>query len=396
MKLITLRRMKDSKVDGKPILDLPEKTEQIFMLELTKGEREYYDVVHSKAKAYFNNLMKTKSVLSNYVHLLEAILRMRQVATHRKLIKDESWIEKLGMDDAKEPLTPVQAQSLLELLKNSGYDFCAMCQQDSQEKSTAITPCGHPLCTECLGKHKAKEDIICPTCQHSFDRGDVTQVPDQYETDGLVDELDSDDEMIAPTDPSSSIKVSTLINDLLRVRQQDPQVKSVIFSQWYFKLMLRTSMLRLVEATLKNAGFGMVRLDGSMSRQARYSSVNERFESMARFKSNDKVTIFLVSLKSGGVGLNLTRASRVYLLEPYWNPAVEQQAIDRVHRLGQTREVVAIRFIVKNTVEENMLQLQKHKLSIAESAFREGEARKRNLKEEKDHERMLSLKMLFQ
>jgi SNF2 family DNA or RNA helicase len=118
---------------------------------------------------------------------------------------------------------------------------------------------------------------------------------------------------------------------------------------------------------------------------------------MERFKNDPKIHLFLISLKAGGVGLNLTRASRVYLLDPYWNPAVEQQAIDRVHRLGQRREVTAIRFIVKNTIEENMLRLQRYKINLAQAAFRDedGNKRKKASKVEKDNEKLMSLKMLF-
>lgn len=128
------------------------------------------------------------------------------------------------------------------------------------------------------------------------------------------------------------------------------------------------------------------------------TNVFHRFDSITRFKNDPSVQIFLISLKAGGVGLNLTRASRVYLLDPYWNPAVEQQAIDRVHRLGQTREVTAVRFIVKSTIEENILRLQKHKLELSKSAFRD-ENRDTSISDrskiERDREKVLSLKMLF-
>jgi SWI/SNF-related matrix-associated actin-dependent regulator of chromatin subfamily A3 len=122
----------------------------------------------------------------------------------------------------------------------------------------------------------------------------------------------------------------------------------------------------------------------------------DRTISMERFKKDPKVTVMLISLKAGGVGLNLTSASRIYLMEPYWNPAVEQQAIDRVHRLGQTRTVHTIRFIAKNTIEENIVELQKKKMKLAKLTFNEeeGSSRKKS-KEAMQKERIADLRNLF-
>ncbi len=83
------------------------------------------------------------------------------------------------------------------------------------------------------------------------------------------------------------------------------------------------------------------------------------------FQENEEIPIFLISLKAGGLGLNLTKADYVFLLDPWWNPAVEQQAIDRAHRIGQENKVFTYKFISKNTVEEKIIGLQKHKIRLA-------------------------------
>ena len=85
------------------------------------------------------------------------------------------------------------------------------------------------------------------------------------------------------------------------------------------------------------------------------------------FRRNKDIKIFLISLKAGGVGLNLTEADYVFLLDPWWNPAVEQQAVDRTHRIGQTKNVFIYKFITKDSVEEKILALQNRKRSVAES-----------------------------
>ena len=203
-----------------------------------------------------------------------------------------------------------------------------------------------------------------------------------------------------------STKIRALIEDLVITRQStldkgEPAVKSIVFSQW-------TAVLDLLQSPLTDAGFRFARLDGRMRRP-------ERQAALTLFKTDPTCNVLLLSLKAGGVGLNLTAANRVYIMEPYWNPAVEQQAIDRVHRLGQTRVVHTIRFIAKGTIEDNILELQKRKTKLAEMAFKEkgggvasaneGEdglgvkgkrrERARENKAELARQRMLDLNLLF-
>ena len=90
-------------------------------------------------------------------------------------------------------------------------------------------------------------------------------------------------------------------------------------------------------------------------------------ERVKRFQTDDNCKLFLISLKAGGLGLNLTAAEYVFLLDPWWNPAVEAQAIDRAHRIGQSRQVFAYRLIAKDTVEEKVVQLQATKRELADA-----------------------------
>src|SRR5207237_1915624 len=97
------------------------------------------------------------------------------------------------------------------------------------------------------------------------------------------------------------------------------------------------------------------------------ASPRDRQAPVQRFQEAKECPLFLVSLKAGGLGLNLTAAEYVFLLDPWWNPAVEAQAIDRTHRIGQSRRVFAYRLIAKDTVEEKVLELQKSKRDLANS-----------------------------
>jgi superfamily II DNA or RNA helicase len=129
--------------------------------------------------------------------------------------------------------------------------------------------------------------------------------------------------------------------------------KALVFSQW-------TSLLDLVEPHLREAGIPFTRLDGK---------TEDRAGVVADFQAEAGPPVMLVSLKAGGTGLNLTAADHVFLLDPWWNPAVEDQAADRAHRIGQDRPVFVYRMVAKDTVEERILSLQERKRALADVAL---------------------------
>lgn len=121
--------------------------------------------------------------------------------------------------------------------------------------------------------------------------------------------------------------------------------------------------MSLIEPALARANMQFMRLDGSMSQKARVTVLDG-------FRDASKFTILLISLRAGGVGLNLTSAKRVFMMDPWWSFAVEAQAIDRVHRMGQDDEVKVYRLIAKDSVEERMLKVQdRKKFMYVQSSF---------------------------
>ena len=119
-----------------------------------------------------------------------------------------------------------------------------------------------------------------------------------------------------------------------------------------------TSFLSIVRQRLDSEGIAYQYLDGK---------TRDRQAPVERFQNDPDCKLFLISLKAGGQGLNLTAAEYVFLLDPWWNPAVESQAIDRAHRIGQTRRVFAYRLITRDTVEEKVLELQSTKRDLADA-----------------------------
>jgi DNA repair protein RAD5 len=178
-----------------------------------------------------------------------------------------------------------------------------------------------------------------------------------------------------------SAKVRALLSQLKQVHHDDIMVgkstsstKTVIFSQF-------TSFLDLIERELVHEGFTLLRFDGTLNQRQRSDVLN-------RFTNDEQYSILLISLKAGGVGLNLVCANRAYLMDPWWSYAVEAQAIDRIHRMGQLSEVQVTRFIVEGTVEERMLKIQERKKFLASTLGMS--------EEEKRAQRMEDIKSLFE
>jgi SNF2 family DNA or RNA helicase len=168
-----------------------------------------------------------------------------------------------------------------------------------------------------------------------------------------------------------SAKLDTLLAQLDQVLEEDHKV--LVFSQF-------TSLLAILRSRLDSAKISYAYLDGrTRDREAR----------VEQFQNDPNTRLFLISLKAGGVGLNLHAAEYVYLLDPWWNPAVEAQAIDRAHRIGQTRRVFAYRLIARDTVEEKVLELQKAKRDLADAIISADNSVIKNLTRE-DLELLLS------
>ncbi|MBN2337157.1 MAG: DEAD/DEAH box helicase, partial [Acidobacteria bacterium] len=224
--------------------DLPEKVEHTLFCELEPAQRALYDELREHYRRSLLGRIESEGMARSQMHILEALLRLRQAAIHPGLV-----------DSAR------------------------------------------------AAESSAKLDMLMPQLEEVIDEGH----------------------------------------------------KALVFSQF-------TSMLAIVRRRLDAAGIVYEYLDGQ---------TRDRARAVERFQNDPGCPLFLVSLKAGGLGLNLTAAEYVYLLDPWWNPAVEAQAVDRTHRIGQTRSVFAYRIIARDTVEEKVLALQESKREIADAIIRE-------------------------
>ncbi|GJE92995.1 SNF2 family N-terminal domain-containing protein [Phanerochaete sordida] len=526
LKPLLLRRTKDAEIEGKPILQLPEKHVDIVRLQFSKDERQLYDHIEKKAQIQINRYLRQGTIVKNHSAVLVLILRLRQLCCHPNLVlHDDSgdptmamasaaekeferakkvmgvrWamdMKKQFLDRAKAALRDYDAEDL-----EADDGTCPVCNEMFVGDNGLVLACGHEVCSDCcrelasapvvhdgifgeadddtnmrveaeFEKAAAKGLRPCPICKKMNDlrqsatfrssafkptedelqaatrrrypgssrnasgNGASSQMQSRKPAADVINIDDSDDELSSSDDdipnpaellrnhrniktpsmgkgkekakPSQDDEVTEItmqdVQGTNKVQEPSRDVfktwahgganvepsakmlamiellkewevtgdKTICFSQW-------TSMLDLVESIFIRNGIQNLRYDGSMGRDARDYVLK-------RFKQPGGPRVILISTKCGGVGLNLVSANRIINLDLSWNYASESQAYDRVHRLGQEKEVFVKRLVVDDTLEERMLKLQDTKTGLAEAALGEGggvKLHKLSVKELKD------------
>ncbi|UKZ64112.1 uncharacterized protein TrAtP1_005331 [Trichoderma atroviride] len=380
---LVTRRTKDMKTpDGQPLVQLPPKQIDLVEVELSKTERDIYDHIFNKVKNTFAKNVEAGTVLKAFTTIFAQIMRLRQSCCHPVLVRNKDIVADeeeagaaadaatgLGDDmDLESLITQFTAITdeatsdrqtygahALDEIRNEAEKECPLCFDEPMNEQI-VTGCWHSACKKCLMdfiKHETDHGKVprCFNCRAPINQRDLFEVVRHDEGDAFASKPRISLQRLGVN--SSSAKVTALMTELRSLRRERPHMKSIIFSQF-------TSFLSLIEAALNRANIKFLRLDGSMTQKARAAVLQE-------FSDSKGFVVMLMSLRAGGVGLNLTSAGRVFMMDPWWSYAVELQAIDRVHRLGQQDEVVVKRFIVKGSVEERMLKIQERKKFIATS-----------------------------
>ena len=270
---IMLRRMKR---DHTASMELPPKEVTIHNEFFGEIERDFSSSIMSNTTRKFDTYVAQGVMLNNYANIFGLIMQMRQVANHPDLILRKH---------------AAGGQNVL---------VCSICDETAEEPIRSR--CHHEFCRKCAKDYVRSFENDAPDCPRchialsiDFDQPDIEQDEDNVKKNSIINRIKMEDW-------TSSTKIEMLVYDLYKLRSKKQTHKSIVFSQF-------TSMLQLVEWRLRHAGFNTVMLDGSMSPAQRQRSIEY-------FMNNTHVEVFLVSLKAGGVALNLTEASRVFIIDP--------------------------------------------------------------------------------
>ncbi|KAK0727235.1 SNF2 family N-terminal domain-containing protein [Lasiosphaeria miniovina] len=326
---IMLRRLKKDHMDS---MELPVKEINVERQFFGEVENDFANSIMTSGQRKFDTYVASGVLLNNYANIFGLIMQMRQVADHPDLI----------------------------LKKNSeGGQNVLVCNICDEPAEDAIrSRCKHDFCRACAKSYlNSSPNPNCPQCHIPLSM-DLEQ-PEIEQDEALV-KKSSIINRIKMENWTSSSKIELLVHELHRLRSDNTSHKSIIFSQF-------TTMLQLIEWRLRRAGITTVMLDGSMTPAQRQASIEH-------FMRNVDVECFLVSLKAGGVALNLTEASRVFIVDPWWNPAAEWQSADRCHRIGQTRPCSITRLCIEDSVESRMVLLQEKKTNMINSTINSDDA----------------------
>ncbi|KAG2007765.1 hypothetical protein GB937_008264 [Aspergillus fischeri] len=406
----TLRRVKDK-------IDIPPRHDKIITLEFSEKEKQLHEFFRKESNVMMRVIAgedKTKMKGRMYHHILKAMMILRQISAHGKELldsDDRQRIKGISVQDAIDleegtgesaGVIDRKAYEMFNLMQESSADACAMCGKRLEEpgSDTGVTdrkapmaivlPCFDVVCPDCFsGWKQAFDGQVEPTNTTKCQVCDGW-IPVSYSTitvEGLEEYLTEHEQAKQSRRQPKTLgeyegphtKTKALLAHLAESAEEskrlnaEPPIKSVVFSAW-------TSHLDLIEIALKDRGMtGFTRLDGTMSLAARNRALED-------FHTNGNTTILLATIGAGGVGLNLTSASKVYIMEPQYNPAAVAQAIDRVHRLGQTREVTTVQFIMKGSIEEKIFELAKKKQQLADMSMNRGKLDKKDVQEQRMRE----------
>lgn len=326
---IMLRRLKKDHTNS---MELPVKEIYVDRQFFGEAENDFANSIMTNGQREFDTYVAHGVLLNNYANIFGLIMQMRQVADHPDLI----------------------------LKKNAegGQNILVCCICDEPAEEAIRSRCKHDFCRSCAKSYLSSQDQPdCPQCHIPLS---IDLEQPEIEQDEAFVKKSSIINRIKMENWTSSSKIELLVHELHKLRSDKASHKSIIFSQF-------TTMLQLIEWRLRRAGITTVMLDGSMTPAQRAASIDH-------FMKNTEVECFLVSLKAGGVALNLTEASRVFIVDPWWNPAAEWQSADRCHRIGQTRPCTITRLCIEDSVESRMVLLQQKKASMIHSTINNDDA----------------------
>ncbi|CBH16960.1 DNA repair protein, putative [Trypanosoma brucei gambiense DAL972] len=365
-----LRRTKAERASD---LHLPPMTVETFQVKLTDEERSFYESLYKKSTAAFDTFVEKGTVLHNYAHIFQLLSRLRQALDH--------------------PLIVINSMNVGGSSCSKGV--CGICTESCEENSVQVDPCKHTFHRICLSQFVESQPLKeynCPVCYvainidlrslHSgWDEDGAQPVlpPELVHSDNESDENNVEEESkgrklddsaegksararsvkkrgilsrIDSSRPLRGTKLDAITEYICSIPEEE---KVIVFSQF-------GDTLDLIQLWLQKVKVKTVKLVGSLM-------LSQRQAVLRAFLHDKSVRAILISLKAGGEGLNLQIANHVVLVDPWWNPAVEMQAAQRAHRIGQTRPVRVVRFVTERSVEERMLELQEKKMLVIEGTI---------------------------
>eukprot|EP00808_Paulinella_micropora_P021891 g47540.t1 len=356
-----MRHTKDQHFNGREkLLELKGFNERTIRVQLSPRERAAYDrlmelACHKCKKTRARRNMPDNQKMINLRGLLlplrkacsYGLVDLQRVETDLKEIKQKTARKEKGAE-AKEAAAEQEAEDNQPF--NSLDGECVICLDAMDDPLQ--TACRHAFCRECIMTHiQTTRDPLCPMCRTAVSKNDLSVPPPPPKPKHPpVVSLPAPKHREAFSLSAAGLsevlfdaKLKLLMQQLAELQKQKPAIKALVFSQF-------TGTIEAIAKKLQEAKISNVLLTGGMS-------TKERQHALAAFEATEEMTVFLLSVKAGSVGLTLTAASHVFMFEPCMNPALTAQAVNRVYRIGQENVVYINHLVIANTLEERIMEL---------------------------------------
>ncbi|GIX61280.1 DNA repair protein rhp16, putative [Babesia caballi] len=368
---IMLRRTKLEKADD---VKLPPMHVTIRRDALSLFERDFYESIYKQSTVQFDTYVKSGTLLHNYAHIFDLLTRLRQAVDHPYLILYGPSSLAVKASSTPDPQAKAELEATVnQALPAAGTERnCGICFDLLPDEAPFLTSnCKHTFHPQCLNGYLESRpaDILgdaasaatCPACYAPLtvalrhapeERPDPAEGGDRAGSRGVS--RSSILQRFKLSEFKSSTKIEALFAEVSQILTATTD-KCLVFSQY-------CSMLELIAFRFRSASVPCAVLVGS-------TSIDARRNVLLEFHNNPGLRVLLISLMAGGEGLNLQIANRIFLMDPWWNPASELQAIQRAHRIGQTKPVHAVRFICRDTIEERIIELQEKKMIVFDATI---------------------------
>lgn len=318
------------------LMSLPPKVERSVTIAFSSDERAEYLKLERAAQKFYEELKQTSrhELSKNYLKMFSALTPLRIAAAggqiHEEKPKNDKTAYKMTAGESTE---------------------CSICLEHFHDPvATQCKPVPHVFCRECIeGVLGCADDTSgpCPICRENVNISKLRHAVLPETQENVCKSDDSTGRFVFKS------KFQRLVKELTKIRDEEPAAKSLVFSQFQ-------STLKWMQKELPRHGFEFRTLSGDMP-------MAQRSKALRDFQNDPPTTIFLLSMRAGAVGINLTQANRVFVMEPAVNPALEAQAIGRVHRLGQRKNVEVVSFFVENSIETRLAKMLKSKFGLKQN-----------------------------
>ena len=358
---VMMRHKKDQKFNDEPIVSMVDKEENEILIDFTATQRVYYDKLYKTAKERYGYYASIDAVSRASLQILSSLHPARSACSGFVCSKNEIE-ENLSSAEAE----TFRIRSMVQQRKDqelSSKELFAMAAEEAfadRDGECPIcfecplddplqTPCRHLFCRECISEILRQKNE-CPICRSTVNPNDLKKPKKEREDDNEREELNENEEVEMKQNEDGEddgddiirfdAKINRLMVELNRIQRECPLEKSLIFTSF-------SRSLDWICGELKRNGFSYRTLTGNMT-------MNKRKEQLEQFVKNDDVKVFVLTVRTGAVGITLTAANHVFVMEPTLNPALHRQAINRVYRLGQRRRVKIHTMIMKDSIEERI------------------------------------------